>query len=47
MAYRPLTEPLEAGIARQRGVFEALSLLAPFDLPGERKIRIGGPGDGG
>ena len=47
MAFRPVTEPLEAGIARQRGVFEALSLLTPYDLPGERKIRIGGPGDGG
>jgi hypothetical protein len=47
MAYRPVTEPLEAGIARQRGVFEALSLLTPYDLPAERKIRIGGPGDGG
>ena len=47
MVYRPVTEPLEAGIARQRGVFEALSLLTPSDLPDERKIRIGGPGDGG
>ena len=47
MAFRPVTEPLEAGIARQRGVFEALSLLTPYDLPAERKIRIGGPGDGG
>jgi hypothetical protein len=47
MADRPMTEPLESGIARQRGVFEALSLLTPYDLPAERKIRIGGPGDGG
>lgn len=47
MEYRPVTEPLEAGIARQRGVFEALSLLTPYDLPAERKIRLGGPGDGG
>jgi hypothetical protein len=46
-AFRPVTETLEAGIARQRGVFEALSLLTPFDLPKARKIRIGGPGDGG
>src|ERR1700761_268932 len=47
MAFRPVTEALEEGIARQRGVFEALSLLTPYDLPGERKIRVGGPGDGG
>jgi hypothetical protein len=47
MVFRPVTEPLEAGIARQRGVFEALSLLTPYDLPAERKIRIGGAGDGG
>jgi hypothetical protein len=47
MAFRPVTEPLEAGIARQRGVFEALSLLTPYDLPAEQKVRIGGPGDGG
>ena len=26
MTFRPVTEPLEAGIARQRGVFEALAL---------------------
>lgn len=47
MSFRPVTEPLEAGIARQRGVFETLALLTPSDLPGERKLRIGGPGDGG
>jgi hypothetical protein len=47
MSFRPVTEPLEAGIARQRGVFETLALLTPHDLPGDRKIRIGGPGDGG
>jgi len=47
MAFRPVTEALEEGIARQRGVFEALSMLTPYDLPGERKVRIGGPGDGG
>ncbi|HEX3982396.1 MAG TPA: hypothetical protein VHX12_01760 [Acidisoma sp.] len=47
MTFRPVTEPLEAGIARQRGVFETLALLTPSDLRGERKIRIGGPGDGG
>ncbi len=47
MSFRPVTEPLDAGIARQRGVFETLALLTPHDLPGERKIRIGGPGDGG
>lgn len=27
-------------------VFDALSLLVPYDLPGERKVRIGDPGDG-
>jgi hypothetical protein len=47
MSFRPVTEPLEAGIARQRGVFEALALLTPHDLPHEKKIRIGDPGDGG
>lgn len=47
MTFRPVTEPLEAGIARQRGVFEALSLLTPSDLRDAGKIRIGGPGDGG
>lgn len=47
MPFRPVTEPLHAGIARQRAVIETLALLAPSDLPGERKIRIGGPGDGG
>jgi len=45
--FRPVTEPVDVGIARQRGVFEALSLLTPHDLPGETKLRIGGPGDGG
>ena len=47
MAFRPVTEPLEAGIARQRAVCDALSLLTPHDLPAERKVRIGGAGDGG
>ncbi|MCB8883257.1 FkbM family methyltransferase [Acidisoma cellulosilytica] len=47
MTFRPVTEPLDVGIARQRGVFEALALLTPHDLPQEKKIRIGGAGDGG
>ncbi|MCB8874196.1 class I SAM-dependent methyltransferase [Acidisoma silvae] len=47
MTFRPVTEPLDVGIARQRGVFEALALLTPLDLPDDRKIRVGDPGDGG
>lgn len=47
MAIRVVTEPLSAALNRNRMVFEALSLLTPFDLPGERKVRIGEPGDGG
>ena len=46
MAVRVVTEPVSAALARGRMVFEALSLLTPFDLPGERKLRIGEPGDG-
>src|SRR5258708_12714549 len=46
MAIRTVTEPASVGAQRQRMVFEALSLLIPYDLPGERKIRIGEPGDG-
>jgi len=46
MALRTITEPAAVGIARQRMVFETLALLIPYDLPGERKARIGEPGDG-
>jgi hypothetical protein len=47
MATRVVTEPLSAALSRNRMVFDALSLLMPFDLPGEGKVRIGEPGDGG
>jgi hypothetical protein len=46
MALRPVYEPASVGIERQRMVFDALSLLVPFDLPVERKVRMGKPGDG-
>jgi hypothetical protein len=46
MAIRRVTEPAEVGVQRQRMVFEALSFLTPYDLPDERKVRIGAPGDG-
>src|SRR4051812_17652033 len=46
MALRTITEPASVGIARQRMVFETLSLLIPYDLPDERKVRIGEAGDG-
>ena len=47
MAIRRVTEPAVVGVQRQRMVFETLSLLTPYDLPHERKVRIGGePGDG-
>jgi hypothetical protein len=46
MALRPVLEQAAVGVARQKRVFEALRLLLPFDLPHERKIRIGRPGDG-
>jgi hypothetical protein len=46
MAIRRVTEPAEVGVQRQRMVFETLSLLTPYDLPNERKVRIGEPGDG-
>lgn len=46
MAIRTVTEPVAVGIRRQRTVFDALSLLTPFDLVGARKVRIGNPGDG-
>jgi tetratricopeptide (TPR) repeat protein len=46
MTLRPVLEPASVALRRQKMVFEALSLLMPFDLPGERKVRIGAPGDG-
>lgn len=46
MPFRTVTEPAEIGVQRQRMVFETLSLLTPYDLPYERKVRIGEPGDG-
>lgn len=46
MALRTVVEPAAVGIQRQHMVFETLRLLIPFDLPDERKIRIGQPGDG-
>jgi hypothetical protein len=46
MAVRRVIEPAEVGVQRQRMVFETLSLLTPYDLPHERKVRIGEPGDG-
>jgi hypothetical protein len=46
MATRVVTEPAWVGIKRQQMVFETLRLLIPFDLPHERKARIGGRGDG-
>ena len=46
MAVRFVCEPASVGIERQRMVFDALSLLVPFDLLGERKVRIGKPGEG-
>lgn len=47
MAEPLVTELLDAALERRRMVFEALSLLIPFDLPQERKVRIGAPGRGG
>jgi len=46
MAIRRVIEPASVGTRRQRMVFDALSFLIPYDLPGERKVRIGEPGDG-
>jgi hypothetical protein len=46
MATRVVAESAAVGIKRQQMVFETLRLLIPFDLPHERKIRIGGSGDG-
>src|SRR5205807_254164 len=46
MALRPVVEPIWVALARQQMVFDALSLLIPFDLPQERKVRVGGSGDG-
>jgi hypothetical protein len=46
MAVRTVIEPASVGINRQKMVFETLQLLIPFDLPRERKVRIGQSGDG-
>jgi hypothetical protein len=46
MATRVVAEPAAVGLKRQQMVFETLRLLIPFDLSRERKIRIGGSGDG-
>jgi hypothetical protein len=46
MTLRAVVEPVLVGRKRRRLVFDALSLLRPFDLPGERKVHIGTPGDG-
>jgi hypothetical protein len=46
MVLRTVVEPAAVGTERQLMVFETLRLLIPFDLPQERKIRIGRPGDG-
>jgi len=46
MAVRRVYEPASVGTRRQRMVFDTLSLLVPFDLLVERKVRIGKPGDG-
>jgi hypothetical protein len=46
MATRVVTESAAVGIRRQQMIFETLRLLIPFDLPNERKIRVGGSGDG-
>ena len=46
MALRPIIEPASVRINRQKMVFETLQLLIPFDLPRERKVRIGQSGDG-
>ena len=46
MTLRAVEEPVVVGLKRRRLVFDALSLLVPFDLPRERKVRIGEPGDG-
>jgi hypothetical protein len=39
-------EPVPAAAAREEAVLEALSLLTPYDLEGERKARFGAPGTG-
>jgi Flp pilus assembly protein TadD len=46
MTLRAVVEPVLVGLKRRRLVFDALSLLRPFDLPEERKVHIGTPGDG-
>src|SRR6266478_3163437 len=46
MTLRAVEEPVVVGLKRRGLVFDALSLLVPFDLPRERKVRIGEPGDG-
>ena len=45
MAEPQLEELLAAANERRRLVFEVLSLLLPSDLPRERKVRIGAPGN--
>jgi len=47
MAIRVVSEPVKLGLARQHALLRTLSLLRPYDLPNETKVRIGGPGDGG
>jgi hypothetical protein len=46
MAFRPVTEPVAVGLARESTVLDALALLVPSDLMGETKARFGAPGDG-
>ncbi len=46
MALRPVLEPASVATGRQRMIFETLRHLVLFDLPKERKLRLGRPGDG-
>jgi len=46
MVDRVVTEPVAVAKERETRVLETLSLLIPFDLEGERKIRYGKCGDG-
>lgn len=46
MAERVVSEPVALGLARQRRLLQTLRLLRPYDLPGEKKVRVGAPGDG-
>ncbi len=41
MADNLVSDLLDAALERRRMVFEVLSWLVPYDLPGERKVRIG------